>query len=232
MRLSLRALYLLLLLGLTARAHDLWIERDGSVLTLQYGHERSGHEGARILEYKPAQVREALCYNAEGRPAKARVDMAWPVRLQGQCAASVFVFSSGYWSKTPYGTKNLPKTEAGAVFDSWLSVESVKRIDAWGEALTRPLGQGLELAPLQDPLRLKLGDKLHLAVFHAGRPAAGVTVAYFGQPRGVTDKDGRINVTLRRPGLQLIQASLETPLADDKADRRVETATLQFELAP
>lgn len=224
------SLALLFLASLTVHAHDLWVEREGSGFTLHYGHERSGHGGARVLEYAPAQVREALCHDTDGRPLKARVSPNWPVRLQGDCAVSLFVFSTGYWSKTPYGTKNLPKTEAGTVIDSWLSVESVKRIDAWGEALTRPLTQGLELVPLENPLRLKPGDKLHLAVFQAGRPATGVTVAYFDQPRGVTDRDGRINIALRRPGFQLIQASLETPLADGKADRRVETAALQFEL--
>lgn len=223
-------LVLLYLASLTALAHDLWVERDTSGLILHYGHEHSGHGGTKKLEYRPAQVKEALCYNADGRPLMARVSSTWPVRLQAECAVSLFVFSSGYWSKTPYGTKNLSKTAAGTVIDSWLSVESVKRVDAWGEALTRPLTQGLELVPLENPLRLKPGDKLRLAVFQAGRPATGVTVAYFGQPRGVTDKDGRVNIALRRLGFQLIQASLETPLDGDLADRRVETAALQFEL--
>lgn len=225
-----RLLIFLILASLSVHAHDLWVERDAAGFTLQYGHERSGHTGADVLEYAPEQVREALCYDTAGRPLKARVSRTWPVRLQADCAVSLFVFSTGYWSKTPYGTKNLPKTEAGAVFDSRLSVESVKRIDAWGEALTRPLSQELELVPLDNPLRLKTGDKLHLMVTRAGRPAAGVTVAYFGQPRGVSDKDGRINIALRRSGFQLIQASLETPLADGKADRRIDTAALQFEL--
>lgn len=225
-----RSLVFLILASLSVHAHDLWVERDAAGFALQYGHERSGHTGAAVLEYAPEQVREALCHDTDGRPLKARVSRTWPVRLQADCAVSLFVFSTGYWSKTPHGTRNLPKTEAGAVFDSWLSVESVKRIDAWGEPLTRPLIEGLELVPLENPLRLKPGNKLRLAVFQAGRPAAGVTVAYFGQPRGVTDRDGRINIALRRHGLQLIQASLETPLTDGKADRRVETAALQFEL--
>lgn len=223
---------LLLPFCLPAPAHDLWIERQGPLHTLQYGHERSGHAGAKILEYKPEQVREAACFNAAGKAMRAEVGRAWPVTLSGDCAASWFLSSSGYWSKTPYGTKNLPKTEAGPVIDSWLSVESVKRIDAWDAALTQPVTRALEIVPLANPLRLRAGDKLRLKVTLEGRPVAGATVAYFGHPRGVSAADGQVNVRLRQPGLQLVQASLETPLADGRADRLIQSTALQFEIAP
>ncbi|MDW8324885.1 MAG: DUF4198 domain-containing protein, partial [Burkholderiales bacterium] len=219
-------------IALHAMAHDLWVERLGHGYVLHYGHQHSAHAGSRVVEYAPAQVTQALCLGAQGRPMEARVERVWPVKLHGECIAVRFTLSTGYWSKTPQGTRNLPKTEAGTVFDSWLSIESVKRIDAWDAALARPVGDGLELVPLVNPLRLKRGDKLPLAVYRDGRPLAGVTVAYFGRPRGVSGADGRINLRLQQDGLQLIQASVETPLDDGKADRRVEGTTLQFELAP
>lgn len=225
----------ILLLALTCApvlAHDLWITRDGSLHTLQYGHERSGHEGAKTLEYRPEQVREALCFDPAGRPLRAVFGKTYPATLKGDCAASVFLTSSGYWSKTPYGTRNLPKGEAGTVLDSWLSVESVKRLDAWGSGLARPLTRELEIVPLHSPFNLKAGDKLRLVVTLDGRPVAGATVAYFGQPRGVSGADGQVNVRLQRPGFQLIQASLESPLTDGKADRLVQSTALQFEIAP
>jgi nickel transport protein len=131
-----------------------------------------------------------------------------------------------------YGTQNLPKGEAGAVIDSWLSVESVKRPDEWGPALARPLTPELEIVPQGDPLPLKTGDKLRLMVTLNGRPAASVTVAYFGHPRGVSGPDGQVNVRLQQPGFQLIQASLESPLADGKADKLIQSTALQFEIAP
>lgn len=229
-----RAHLLLLLASLShpILAHDLWVTREGNLHTLHSGHERSGHAGAKVIEYKPEQIRQAVCFSAAGRVLAGEVGRTWPVTLRGDCAASYFVFSSGYWSKTPYGTKNLPRNEAGQVLDSWLSVESVKRIDAWGVGLAKPLGLELEIVPLDNPLSLRPGDKLHLAVYGAGKPVAGATVAYFGHPRGVTAADGRVNITLRQPGPQSIQASLETPLGDGKADRLIQTTALQFELAP
>ena len=225
---------LLVLFGLLAaphlRAHDLWVERDAFLHTLSYGHERSGHEGVKRLEYKPETVKEAECYNIAGQEQKSERAKTYPVTLKGDCAASWFLVSSGYWSKTPYGTKNLPKGEAGAVMDSWLSVEAVKRIDHWGEALARPLTDELELAPVDNPLTLRPGDKLRLRAYFRGKPAASVAVAYFGKPRGVTGADGAVNIRLNDPGFQLIQGSLELPLNDGKADKTIHATALQFGL--
>lgn len=202
------------------------------MLTLHYGHEHSGHEGAKRLECRPEQLRHALCSDAEGKALPAEVIQPYPVSLQGPCAVSFFLTSSGYWSKTPYGTKNVPKTEAGAVLDSWLAVESVKRVDQWGSALARPLTRELEIVPLTNPLRLKAGDKLRLMLTLEGKPLAGATVAYFGHLRGVSGADGQVNVRLLQGGFQHIQASLQTHLEDGKADRLVQTTSLQFEVEP
>lgn len=218
------------LLPALSQAHDLWIERAGTRLTLAYGHAGGGHAGERRLDYAPGSVQSALCVDADGAPVSTTFT-GYPATLEADCAAAWFQMTN-HWSKTPYGTKNLPKAEAGAVLDSWLAVESVKRIDAWGEALTRPLTASLELVPLRDPLHLKVGDKLRVAVYRDGRPLSGVTVAYFDQPRGVTEADGALNIRVRKPGLQLIQASIETPLDDGQADRRIDAAALQFEIAP
>lgn len=226
-------LLLLALLGSTPahlQAHELWIEGDGHVRTLAYGHEHNGHEGAEHLEYKPEYVKRAACFSAAGQEQKFELGTRYPVTLKGECAASWFLVSSGYWSKTPYGTKNLPKGEAGTVITSWLSFESVKRLDAWSDALAHPLTQALELVPTNNPLALKTGDKLRLRAFFEGKPAANVTVAYFGKPRGVTGADGSINIRLGEPGLQLVEASLELPLSDGKADKVIHGASLQFEI--
>jgi len=227
---KLQPLLLLGILALPASAHDLWIERNGDLHTLAYGHERSGHEGEKKLEYKPDSVKQALCFNADGQEIKAGKALTYPATLKGNCSASWFLTSSGYWSKTPYGTKNLPKTEAGAVIDSWLSIEGVKRIDQWDDGLSRSLTQELELVPQGNPLLLKPGGKLHLRAFYQGKPVAGVSVAYFGKPRGITDKEGNVNIRLQNAGFQLIQASVELPLNDGKADKAVHASSLQFEL--
>lgn len=219
---------LLLSFATYAQAHELWIERSGNVHTLAYGHAHSGHEGAKTLEYPAEQVKVASCFNSHGEEIKARRGRGSPVTLEGDCAASGFVLSSGYWSKTPYGTRN--EAKAGAVLDSWWSSESVKRINRWGSGLARPMFDTLELLPESDPLSLRPGDKLRLIAWHQGGPAAGVTVAYFGKPRGVSDAAGRINIRLQQAGFQRIEASLTQPLNDGRADRAIYSTSLQFEL--
>jgi nickel transport protein len=225
-----RTAFLLILAAPPIHAHDLWIERDKNLHTLVYGHERSAHAGEKTLRYVPEHVRQGACYDARGPALRVELTQTYPVSFKGDCAASWFLVSSGYWTKTPYGTRNLPKNEAGPAIDSWLSTEGVKRIDSWSPGLSGALTQALEFSALENPLSLKTGDKLRLRAWYQGRPVAGVTVAYFGKPRGVTDSDGRVNIRLNQPGFQLIQGSLELPLNDGKADKAIHSTTLHFDL--
>lgn len=224
---------LLLLLALYSGlscGHDIWIERNGSQHSLAYGHEKSSHAGAQRLEYKPENVQQALCFNDSAQTQRVELRTQYPATLQGDCAVSWFLLSSGYWSKTPYGLKNRPKNEVDAAIDSWLSLEAIKRLDRWSKALVRPVTQELELVPLDNPMTLKNGDKMRLRVWFQGKPAANVTVAYFGKPRGVTGEDGMLNIRLNQAGYQHIEASMELPLADGKADKTIRTSSLQFEI--
>lgn len=218
---------------LTAPAHDLWFERDGSAgYLLMQGHRHSTHAGSDSQPYDPAWVREALCLSANGKAQVPVIGKTHPVRLSGDCAAIQAHLVSGYWTKNAWETKNVPKTGVSGVLKSWFSDESVKRIDRWLPTLTRPLADGLEICPTINPLTLKAGDKLVVQVNYQGKPKAGVAVAYFGDTRGATDEEGKIAIRLRQPGIQLIAASFESPLSDGKADTAIRSAALQFEIAP
>lgn len=213
-------------------AHDLWVDVGGSESnshTLRYGHERSKHEGERILAYAPDYVKKGQCYGRDGREAKATLANGFPARLTGACAVTVFSASSGYWTKTPYGTQNKPKTEAAPAIESWESFDTVKTLREWSPAFAKPLGGEFEIVPEENPLVLKAGDKITVRVFWRGKPRAGVTVAYHGSPRGVSGADGGVNIRLRDPGFQLIQASVdEVPRDATKADKAVFATNLGF----
>lgn len=220
---------LLTLLATPVLSHDLWLDRAGGAYVLANGHKHSSHGGDQRIPYSPDFVRQAQCFDQQGK-VKTEAQGGSPFRLVADCAALTVTASSGYWSKTPTGTRNLPKDEARQVVKSWLSLESVKRIDTWSPALTKPLTQELEIVPLDDPLRLAAGDKLHLRVTLAGRPLGGATLTYDGEPRGATDAEGNINVRLRHGGYQMIATSVTRPLASPKADEEVRAASLVFEL--
>jgi nickel transport protein len=219
-----------LLAALPAAAHDLWLEKEGNTLTLLHGHKHSAHAGAETLPYEPGFVKAALCVDTAGTTKPLPPAKMTPWKVATDCATLLVAVSSGYWTKTPWETKNVPNTGIAGTLKSWLSEESVKRIEHWTAAASEPVGDGLEIVPLASPLLLKPDDKLTVRVTENRKPKAGVPVAYGGDVRGATGDDGTIAIRVRHSGVQLITTSVETPLADGKADLRIQSATLQFDL--
>ncbi len=219
-----------LLAAAGARAHDIWIAKNDDGYVLLYGHAGWSGVGAETIEYDPAIVIRTVCIDSDGTESEAEILDEQPLRIGGNFAAVYVLTSSGYWSETPFGLKNLPKDEVKSPIRSWLSFESVKRIDGWGEGISSPLTEELEIIPLRNPLVLSEGKKVRLVVTMGGKPAAGVPVAYFDSTRGVTDGKGRINIRLKRGGMQLIKASFREPGDGMKADEVVHTTTLIFDI--
>ncbi|MCX7898175.1 MAG: DUF4198 domain-containing protein [Rhodocyclaceae bacterium] len=215
-----------------AFAHDLWLEKEGLVITLYQGHKFSAHGGAETLAYGQDFVQEAHCFDLQGKPRPLEILSRSPWRARGDCAISLLVASSGYWSKTPWETRNAPKSETPGAIKSWRTIERLKRLERWSEHFASPLGKHLEIVPESNPFAVKPQEKLMLRVFFDGKPLSGVPVAYRGQIRGETDAQGRIAIRLRQAGIQWFSTSLERPVADDKADVEIVNALLQFELAP
>jgi len=226
----LRTILAALILAASAEAHDLWLDQGAGGYMLLYGHRHSAHAGQDRVEYRPEAVRRLSCFGADGQAVGEGTTAAYPARLAGDCAAAYALLATGHWTKTPYGTKNLPKDQVGGAIASWVSFEGVKRIDGWGQGLSRPLTQDLELVPLENPLTLNEGAKIRLRVTLAGQPVAGAVVAYEGEPRGETGPDGLMNIRLRHGGLQRIEATLRRPLHGPKADEEIHTTTLSFAL--
>jgi len=182
------------------------------------------------MAYAPDNVKSVVCLDAAGARRPARAGGSSPVKFEGDCAVLYVLASSGYWTKTTAGTKNLKKTEASLPLGSWQSVESVKHIAKWGSGASSPLATPLEIVPAENPFALKDGDKLTLRVLANGQPVADATVSYDGKPRGQTGTDGAVNIRLKHAGLQLIQATTRTPHAGPEADEVVHTTALTFAL--
>ncbi|WP_186343122.1 DUF4198 domain-containing protein [Allochromatium palmeri] len=214
-----------------AVAHDLWVEPEAGGYQLLYGHHPGvSHEGAKQIDYSPEIVKSVVCLDATGSHHPTQVGDSSPVKIEGDCAVLYVLTSSGYWTKTTAGTKNLKKTEAASPLSSWQSFESVKHIDRWGSGAASSLATPLEIVPAENPLALKDGDKLTVRVLANGQPVADATVSYDGKPRGQTGADGTLNIRVKHGGLQLIQASTRTPHAGPEADEIVHTTALTFAL--
>jgi len=221
-----------ILLACSAHAHDLWLEKEGKRWTLYQGHRHSSHTGAETIAYGNSFVMGSRCVDERGSPRPLTVATTAPWSASGDCAALLIDVSSGYWSKTPWETKNVTKPEAPGALKSWLSKDTFKRLERWSPVFGQPFGAGLEILPTVDPFALNPGDKLVVHVVRDGKPVVGAAVAYHGDPRGETDPDGRIAIRLRHGGVQLISTSVELPLKDGKADVEILASTLQFEIKP
>ena len=225
-----RIAILLLAPALPAAAHDLWLEQEAGGYTLQQGHRTGAHAGAERVPYAADFVKRALCFDERGQSRPLAVAAAYPTKLDGECAALFVAASSGVWTKTAWETKNAPKTGVSGVLKSWRSEDLVKRVNRWSVALAQPLTQGLEIVPMEDPFRLGIDDKIRVRVTLGGKPRAGVPVAYDGATRGATGEDGTVVLKIRHGGLQMVAASLETPIEDGRTDTLIQATTLNFEL--
>ena len=220
-------LALSLMLLAYAQSHDLWIEKEQNTFKLLYGHKHSSHGGDAYMEYKPEFVKSIKCLS-NSKIQEINFEKKYPVQIDAKCDIAFVVFSSGYWTKTVYGTKNVPKDNEKNVIKSWFSEESVKYIDKYTESCEKPMTENLEIVPLVDVSKLKKGDKIRLQVYYKGKPANNVVVAYGDEPKGSTDEEGKINIRINHDGFQIISASLSEPADGVKADEIIYTTSLNF----
>lgn len=212
-----------------ASAHEYWIEKEGHRFVLQQGHKTLTHAGESRIAFDPAIVTQTACTGNTGSTLLLQAKGS-PPGVEAHCMQISFRLSGGYWTKTPWDTVNKPRTEVKGALQSWLSQETVTRIDQWLPSMAKQTVAGLSIALPADPASLKPGDKFSLLVLLDGKPVSEVPVAYDGETRGATDAEGSINLRVRHGGLQQVSASLETPHNDVKAETLIRGATLNFVL--
>jgi nickel transport protein len=223
------ALVLLFTLVPEVSAHDFWIERKGREFLLIYGH------GDRREEFNSSKVKSVKAFSPEGgeievrREKKGKGLLLQPVETPSGILAEI---DNGYWSKTIYGWKNLPKRKASRVVEAIRSFSYSKALISWNNAWQKAVSSApLDVVLLKNPFELKSGDSLLIKVFYQGKPIAGLEVE--GRDHEIistTDRDGIAKVQISR-GQQLISVSHKEALKDDPdADYLSCTATLTFEV--
>jgi cobalt/nickel transport system permease protein len=223
-------LFLLALSGATAAsAHDYWIERKGSGFAIVYGH------GDQRMEYDPANVQRVTVYDAEGKPVEFRKEVqgkVLTVHPSGPATLIVADLDSGYWSKTIYGWKNLPKRKASRVVEAVRTYHYSKSVVAWGDAAGRPVGgMKLDVVPQKNPFALRAGETVPVKVLYDGKPLAGSSVEGDHEKVAWTDNDGIAMVPLKKGRNLLTVERKESLSGDPDADSVSITTTLTFEVA-
>ena len=227
---------LVLLLYYPSDAHDYWYEFEDQDYVLYRGHHFIKHEGEpegeKVVPYDPDIIKHVYCASSDGVIRTIDPPPHYPARIPGPCAALTVEMDTGYWSKTLTETFNQSKEKVPDAVYSWRALESTKLLNSWTDThITEPLSDGLEILLEKNPFVLENGQKLRLLVMLEGKPLEGVTMAYDGKTRGVTGKDGKMNIRVRHGGLQVITGSIKEPPRDrNKADKLVRATALFFQL--
>lgn len=211
-----------------ARAHDLWLERAGDGYVLRYGHR-----GGELLPVDAAKVKAIRCVEggAAARDLRgAAVFDPTEVRVAGRCAAISALSDGGFWSLTPDGERNLPRTQVPDAVRSWASRQYAKWVDARSPAAGTPVGDELEIVPPAELARAKVGDKIAVRVLFDGKPARGAVLTVDHRPIGESDSAGVVRIRMRSAGVQSLATSLRRPLATPEAEELVLEASLTFEV--
>jgi nickel transport protein len=212
-----------------AAAHDLWLEPAGDGLALRYGHH-----GGELLPIETSKIKAVRCLEA-GRARDLLAGAAFTateVRLPGRCPAASAFFDGGFYSLTPDGEVNRPRSQVPDAVRSWASRQFAKWVEVRRPgAAAEVLGDELELVAVSDLGKARQGDKITLRLLSRGRPVAGGLVAIDHKPLGETDSAGEVRVKVRGAALETISATLRQPVKTPEADQLVLEASLTFEVA-
>ena len=249
---GLAALAFALMMG-AASAHDIVVFpewRDGTLaIDVRYGHAEDYQPIVPDKLYRfeaiaPGGVAQdwRAALKADAMDLRMTRSPDWPVGAG--VALLVAEYDNGYWSKNASGATvntsrlNNPKTTMASH-----NLKYGKALVATGPVhagFDRVLGQKLELIPLADPLALKAGDTLPVAVRFNGKPLVGAGVEIGDSVTGIpeekiaryeTDAKGVARVPIVKTGWAVVGVDHEekSPLPR-LADKEKYTATLVFRL--
>jgi uncharacterized GH25 family protein len=210
-------------------AHDFFIEpkREDFIVVFGHGKEREDFDLNKIKQVK--------VFDLQGKDIpvqREKKDKDLVLKMSSRPSLLWASIDNGYWSKTIYGWKELPKRKASRVVEAIRSLFFTKMILAWNEGLKSASSEaGLDITPLKNPFELKAGESLMLKAFLRGQPLPGAEVIGMDHNKlGKTDQEGSVKVTLAR-GQNLLTVEFKEPLKNDPdADVLTLTATLTFEV--
>lgn len=210
-------------------AHDYWIEKKGPEFVLVFGHR------AERIEVDPSKIKTLKALGLQGKEIGLRKEKKGKdLTLKPEESPSLlFVeIDDGYWSKTIYGWKNLPKRKASRVVESLRSIYYSKILLGWNEAVQKTLADSkLDILPLENPWGIRGGEFLKLRVLYQNRPISGLQLeGGEHQKLSVTNHEGIVKMQLL-PGHQVISVKYKEALKNDPdADHLSVTSTLSLEV--
>ncbi|WP_434653667.1 DUF4198 domain-containing protein [Pseudomonas sp. R3-56] len=208
-----------MLLAIDASAHGLWTEQRRGNIEVIYGH------GAEDNAFKAQKISGAWAYDLGGKMIPVTVErLSDHARLQPLKPPAVLAVAldNGMWSQTADKKWiNEGRSKVPGAIESTQTFKYSLAIYEPGAKLPKLEPIKFVILPEIDPLTVGPGQSLPVRVLLDGKPAAGVKLVgdYRSAPNTVsteTDAEGRAKVLVRNEGLNVIAASMEIPLKDNK----------------
>ena len=231
-----------------AQAHELWVNAPAKIAAdevlkadLAYGHDyptAEPIEADRLHIFKPLQLigmdGKAQDMNQQGE----NYQYVSKEKLGKGAYWVSAIYQPTFWSKNDSGwkqqnLKDMPDAstcQQAQMFGKALVVAGDDAVDV--AAVSKPVGQALEIVPLADPTQIKLDAVFPLQVYYDGKPLAGATVTATAdtfmekdleathdhrEPQafsGKTDKEGKVGMIPLIEGLWKVKVNHKTPFED------------------
>jgi cobalt/nickel transport system permease protein len=210
-------------------SHDFLIEPKGEDFLVVFGH------GTQREEFDVSKVKQVKAIDLQGKEIpiqREKREKGLALKMNSRPSTVMVSIDNGYWSKTIYGWKELPKRKASRVVEAIRSLFFSKMVLSWNVAVPPVWAEaGLDIVPLKNPFEIKAGESLSLKVLLRGQPLPGAEgIGMEHTKLGKTDKDGLIKVPLVR-GQNLVTVEYKEGLkGDPDADALSLAATLTFEV--
>jgi len=187
-----------------------------------------------MLPLDAAKMRSLVCrkeHRASEDLLRAAVISANQLSLVATCTAASAFLDGGFYSLTPDGEKNLPKSKVPDAVKAWRSRQYAKWIDVRSSLSTEVQGDEFEIVPVTDLAKVKVGDKATFRILLDRKPISGAVLSVGHKPLGETDDRGEVRVKIRAADVESVSATFRRPVKSPDADSEVFEASLTFEVA-
>ncbi len=212
-----------------AFAHEFMIEPKGLDQVIAFGH------GSQRVAFDVSKVKQVRAIDAQGQEVSVRtekMDKGLALKTDGAAAAFMVEIDNGYWSKTIYGWKELPKRKADRVVESIRSLFYSKAILSWNASVqAASSGARLDIVPRNNPVEARAGETVTLTILLDGKPLPNVQVNGGDHAKlGATNGEGAISFPVKK-GVNLLSVEHKERIqGDPDADVLNLNATLSFEV--
>lgn len=236
-----------------AQAHDFWVNANGPEngivkAEIGYGHDFPNPE---VIPAERTHLFEGLfLLTPEGKIDMTQTGENYAYQVAKDLGKGSYIVGGNYkptfWSKGPDGWAQKNKKEMPEATYSELAImyaKTVLNVDGSDsdEFVTKPVGQRLEIVPLKNPAKVKVGETLPVQVLVDGKPLkmaeVSATFAGFAENKehkafsGRADLKGIIEIVPLKEGYWFAKVTYKAPYEDPSvSDELIMVATLTFNI--